>query len=201
MPKKVLIALPPSMLEQVDHIAEVEHRTRSDLIRESLRRYIEIPRGVLPPMFRQLQLSLPIKQLGQTLPSMRMELSGRYCPRCQQTRDLFSMPFYGISCALCWTLEEKLPSWRRYFQDQFWRWSKSDRPIGVVQETAETIGTAYNYKLESPVPLEALITAGKFPIDKIAYHQFRLAVLEQIQATSRAHLLHDTEYLLRKYKD
>ncbi len=41
MPKKVLIALPPAMLEQVDFIAQVEHRTRSDMIRESLRRYIE----------------------------------------------------------------------------------------------------------------------------------------------------------------
>lgn len=41
MPKKVLIALPPAMLEQVDHIATLEHRTRSDLIREALRRYID----------------------------------------------------------------------------------------------------------------------------------------------------------------
>lgn len=41
MPKKVLIALPPAMLEQVDFIAAQEHRTRSDLIRESLRRYME----------------------------------------------------------------------------------------------------------------------------------------------------------------
>lgn len=41
MPKKVLIALPPAMLEQVDFIAKCEHRTRSDLIREALRRYLE----------------------------------------------------------------------------------------------------------------------------------------------------------------
>ncbi|HEY9684735.1 MAG TPA: ribbon-helix-helix domain-containing protein [Oculatellaceae cyanobacterium] len=41
MPKKVLIALPPAMLEQVDFIAQCEHRTRSDLIREALRRYLE----------------------------------------------------------------------------------------------------------------------------------------------------------------
>lgn len=40
MPKKVLVALPLAMLEQVDFIARCEHRTRSDLIRESLRRYI-----------------------------------------------------------------------------------------------------------------------------------------------------------------
>lgn len=41
MPKKVLIALPPAMLEQVDNAAHVEHRTRSDLIREALRRYLD----------------------------------------------------------------------------------------------------------------------------------------------------------------
>lgn len=41
MPKKVLIALPPAMLEQVDFMAKCEHRTRSDLIRESLRRYLD----------------------------------------------------------------------------------------------------------------------------------------------------------------
>lgn len=41
MPKKVLIALPPAMLENVDYIASAEHRTRSDLIREALRRYIQ----------------------------------------------------------------------------------------------------------------------------------------------------------------
>jgi metal-responsive CopG/Arc/MetJ family transcriptional regulator len=41
MPKKVLIALPPAMLEQVDFVAQLEHRTRSDLIREALRRYLD----------------------------------------------------------------------------------------------------------------------------------------------------------------
>lgn len=41
MPKKVLIALPPAMLEQVDFIAQCEHRTRSGLIREALRRYLD----------------------------------------------------------------------------------------------------------------------------------------------------------------
>ena len=41
MPKKVLIALPPAMLEQADFVAQSEHRTRSDLIREALRRYLD----------------------------------------------------------------------------------------------------------------------------------------------------------------
>ncbi len=42
MRKKVLIALPPAMLEQVDRVAEAEHRTRSDLVREALRAYIHM---------------------------------------------------------------------------------------------------------------------------------------------------------------
>jgi metal-responsive CopG/Arc/MetJ family transcriptional regulator len=41
MPKKILVALPSGLLEQIDFVAQVEHRTRSDLIREALRRYIE----------------------------------------------------------------------------------------------------------------------------------------------------------------
>lgn len=41
MPKKVLVAFPPAMLEQIDFVAQCEHRTRSDLIREGMRRYLE----------------------------------------------------------------------------------------------------------------------------------------------------------------
>lgn len=39
-PKKVLVALPPAMLQEIDSIARAEHRTRSDLFREALRRYM-----------------------------------------------------------------------------------------------------------------------------------------------------------------
>lgn len=49
MPKKVLVALPPGLLEQIDFVAGCEHRNRSDLIRESLRRYInEFKRDTVP---------------------------------------------------------------------------------------------------------------------------------------------------------
>lgn len=41
MPKKVLVALPLGLLEQTDMVAQAEHRTRSDLIREALRRYLQ----------------------------------------------------------------------------------------------------------------------------------------------------------------
>lgn len=39
--RKVLVALPSRMIEEIDGCAFVEHRTRSDLIREALRRYID----------------------------------------------------------------------------------------------------------------------------------------------------------------
>lgn len=38
--RKVLIAIPIAMLDQVDFIASCEHRTRTDLVREALRRYL-----------------------------------------------------------------------------------------------------------------------------------------------------------------
>lgn len=57
MPKKVLVALPPGLLEQIDFVAQTEHRNRSDLIREALRRYIE--------QFKRTQsLRMTVSQVG-----------------------------------------------------------------------------------------------------------------------------------------
>ena len=42
VPKKVLVALPKGMLLEIDAVAATEHRSRSDLIRESLRRYLDV---------------------------------------------------------------------------------------------------------------------------------------------------------------
>lgn len=38
--KKVLVAISKSLLNEVDEVAKAEYRTRSDLIREAMRRYI-----------------------------------------------------------------------------------------------------------------------------------------------------------------
>jgi metal-responsive CopG/Arc/MetJ family transcriptional regulator len=40
MPKKVLVSIADEMLEEVDFVAMFEHRNRSDLVREALRRYV-----------------------------------------------------------------------------------------------------------------------------------------------------------------
>lgn len=62
MPRKVLIAIPEPMLQQVDYIAQCEHRTRSDLIREALRRYLDNFRrdnpGMNLPIPRTTELSV-----------------------------------------------------------------------------------------------------------------------------------------------
>lgn len=57
MPKKVLVALPPGLLEQIDYVAQVEHRTRSDLIREALRRYIDSFRRTQAPRMSVSQIA------------------------------------------------------------------------------------------------------------------------------------------------
>jgi metal-responsive CopG/Arc/MetJ family transcriptional regulator len=67
MPKKVLVALPPGLLEQIDVVAQVEHRTRSDLIREALRRYIESFRRTHAPRMTMSSLgSQKVPVLSET---------------------------------------------------------------------------------------------------------------------------------------
>jgi len=42
MANKILVSLPEKFLEEVDSVAAAEHRSRSELIREALRAYLEI---------------------------------------------------------------------------------------------------------------------------------------------------------------
>ena len=39
--KTITLSLPPKMAEKIDELMEKEQRTRSELLREALRRYIE----------------------------------------------------------------------------------------------------------------------------------------------------------------
>lgn len=45
MATKVMVSFPEEFLAQVDRIAEEEHRSRSELLREAMRLYIELRRG------------------------------------------------------------------------------------------------------------------------------------------------------------
>ncbi len=45
MTNKVLVSLPEKFIEDVDRVAAEEHRSRSELIREALRAYLEAKKG------------------------------------------------------------------------------------------------------------------------------------------------------------
>jgi metal-responsive CopG/Arc/MetJ family transcriptional regulator len=45
MTAKVMVSFPKEFLAQIDRIAEEEHRSRSELLREAMRLYIEVRRG------------------------------------------------------------------------------------------------------------------------------------------------------------
>lgn len=48
--KTLTISLPPAMVEELDRVRAREHRTRSELLREALRRYVaDSQRHRLPP--------------------------------------------------------------------------------------------------------------------------------------------------------
>jgi len=46
---KVMVSFPREFLEQVDLVAREEHRSRSELLREAMRLYIEMRRGQRRP--------------------------------------------------------------------------------------------------------------------------------------------------------
>jgi metal-responsive CopG/Arc/MetJ family transcriptional regulator len=49
MTTKVMVSFPAGFLDEVDRIADEEHRSRSELIREALRQYMEARRQTARP--------------------------------------------------------------------------------------------------------------------------------------------------------
>jgi metal-responsive CopG/Arc/MetJ family transcriptional regulator len=49
MATKVMVSFPSEFLAEVDRIAQEEHRSRSELLREAMRLYIEMRRGEKRP--------------------------------------------------------------------------------------------------------------------------------------------------------
>lgn len=48
---KIMISMPDEIIKQVDHIAETEHRSRSELLREAVRFYIvSLPKKYYRPI-------------------------------------------------------------------------------------------------------------------------------------------------------
>lgn len=66
MPKKVLIALPERLLAAADAVAQAECRTRSDLMREALRRYIDAYNDRRPASALQLTAADFAREVGAT---------------------------------------------------------------------------------------------------------------------------------------
>jgi CopG family transcriptional regulator/antitoxin EndoAI len=49
MVNKVMVSFPEGFLAEVDAIAQIEHRSRSELLREAMRLYIEMRHGKVRP--------------------------------------------------------------------------------------------------------------------------------------------------------
>lgn len=52
MSKKILLAMPEGLVSAADERARAEHRTRSDLFREAVRRYLQLSPPASPNEFR-----------------------------------------------------------------------------------------------------------------------------------------------------
>lgn len=49
------ISLPPEMIDQVERVRKVEHRTRSELVREALRTYMESRYPAVTPSLEDIR--------------------------------------------------------------------------------------------------------------------------------------------------
>ena len=65
---KVMVSLPEEFLTEIDQIAEEEHRSRSELLREAMRLYIEIRHGRRRPgMDPRVQKAIAIQDALSSL--------------------------------------------------------------------------------------------------------------------------------------
>ncbi len=53
--RTLTISLPPAMLRQIERVRKAEHRTRSELVREALRRYFSAEIRTVAPTPRELR--------------------------------------------------------------------------------------------------------------------------------------------------
>lgn len=69
MTTKVMISLPEPFLEEIDRRAKVEHRSRSEFLREAVRFYLRAQEGRLPPgQLPEVQQAVSIQnRLAETM--------------------------------------------------------------------------------------------------------------------------------------
>lgn len=82
MPKKVLIALPPMLLDRVDQQAKAEMKTRSELVRDALRKYVGIRQGVDDYSGKTVAPSYPVVPPCGTVLHFKEDLSDPGMPMC-----------------------------------------------------------------------------------------------------------------------
>ena len=59
---KIMISVPEKMLNELDHEAKAEHRSRSEFIREAVRMFIEIKRSkTIPGRISQIQNAIAVQ--------------------------------------------------------------------------------------------------------------------------------------------
>lgn len=70
MSSKVMVSFPDDFLAEVDRLAQEEHRSRSELVREAIRHYIKMRRRQQPPgQIPQVQQAVTIQNnLAQISP-------------------------------------------------------------------------------------------------------------------------------------
>jgi metal-responsive CopG/Arc/MetJ family transcriptional regulator len=66
---KVMVSFPDEFLAEVDRVAREEHRSRSELLREAMRLYIEMRRRVRPGDDPRVQAAVAVQdELAQVAP-------------------------------------------------------------------------------------------------------------------------------------
>lgn len=65
--KRVTIRVPKSLKDDVDELAEQQNRSRSPVIRDALRRYVEVETGEIPDFGPQDDLQKAVNRLTHQL--------------------------------------------------------------------------------------------------------------------------------------
>ena len=71
MTAKVLLSMPEEFLAQIDALAHEEQRTRSELVREALRQYLRVRRGLRPGNRAPVRAAIALQDaLSQAAPGL-----------------------------------------------------------------------------------------------------------------------------------
>ena len=72
MANKILVSLPEKFLEAVDRVAAEEHRSRSELIREALRAYLEVKKGKVGEQSASYTVKKPKSKAKKPFPNIEV---------------------------------------------------------------------------------------------------------------------------------